>query len=436
MSKVDDIWALEGFVNQKNAEAGIAAGFVGIGQGGGKMVDAIASIKSSKNGKQVYPCIVANSNLGDMENLKNIPSHLKLPLIGYERGVGKDPEIGKRAFQENGAPIFDAIAAEMATCDVIFVVVSLGGGTGTGSINVLTDAISKYLGKPVVAITSLPRPNEVESKNAYNALAELAPKLNTFESDANGNDVRLLESLIMLDNEKIFNDHIEEPEVENLTWDYYSNYKLAALLHEWSVLTSLGSDYTLDAADLLNHILLGGGVITFAKKKINLDEFKRTDELIKEIVSTYKGKNVLANGFDYQKDMRSMALVIVMPREREQDINQDTLEMIRSEMKKELPNINFYPGLITYGSRRNALVYTMANMAGLPERARNLRKEAESLLEQRLEREKNATGFDIGGKLETTGKTNAKRSPVGINPFASKTSETDKQETKIKNPFK
>lgn len=442
MSKVDEIWPLEGFVNQKHAVAGLNAGFVGIGQGGGKMVDAIASIKNQKNGKQVYPCIVINSNLGDMQNLKNIENRLKFPLKGYERGVGKDPELGKQAFNENGADIFEAIATEMGSCEIIFIAVSLGGGTGTGAINVLVDAISRYLGKPVIAITSLPRPNEIESKNAFNAMSELAQKLITIEEDDNQNQFRLLESLIILDNEKIFNDHINDPEVQNLTWDYYSNYKLAALLHEWSVLTSLGSDYTVDAADLLNHILLGGSVITFAKKKIDLDEFKRRDDLINEIVSTYKGKNVLANGFDYEKDMRSMALVVVMPREREQEINQDTLEMIRSQMKKELPNINFYPGSVSYGSKKYALVYTMANMAGLPERAKGLREEAEALLLQRENREKQASGFNIGGKIEVAAtRPPTRRTGVGTNPFSSKTEQNTSNNNGLnstlkKNPFK
>ncbi|WP_214607595.1 hypothetical protein, partial [Mycobacterium tuberculosis] len=76
-TKVDGVWPCEGFVNQKNAEAGLIAGFVGIGQGGGKMVDAIASIKNPHSGSQVYPCIVVNSNLGDMTNLKNISARLK-----------------------------------------------------------------------------------------------------------------------------------------------------------------------------------------------------------------------------------------------------------------------------------------------------------------------------------------------------------------------
>ncbi|MEK5586675.1 cell division GTPase [Paenibacillus sp. FSL P2-0536] len=433
--KVDGVWPLEGFVNQKNAEPGLKAGFVGLGQGGGKMVDAIASIKSPKNNEQVYPCIVANSNLGDMNNLKNVPTQYKFSFKQYERGVGKDPELGKRAFLDNAAEFFDLILNVMGDRDVIFVMVSMGGGTGTGAINELVDAISTYMGKPVVAVTSLPRPNEIESLNAYNAMTELVPKLDRIEEDAEGRRFRMLESLIILDNEKIFTEHHSEPEVQNLTWDYYSNYKLAGLLHEWSVLTSLGSDYTLDAADLLNHILLGGGVLTFTKRKIDLDSIKNKEDLLNAIVSTYKGKNVLANGFNYKDDMRSMGLVVVMPKDRESEINSDTLELIRTKMRDELPNVNFYPGSATYGSKRYAIVYTMANMGGLPERAKNLREEAEELRNQRLEREKNASGFGaLGQKIESQTSSVAKRTPAGVNPFASKSQETIPSGPR--NPFK
>ncbi|MEN1990227.1 tubulin-like doman-containing protein [Paenibacillus hubeiensis] len=440
--KIDNKWLLEGFLEQKGASAGLYAGFVGVGQGGGKMVDALASIKNL-NGTQAYPCIVANSNLGDMQNLKNIPSQYKFGMKGYENGVGKDPELGRTAFLENGEKIFDAIGSLMSKCQVIVVVVSLGGGTGTGAVNDLVAAIREYLGIPVIVIASLPRPNEVESRNAYNALAELTEKftVNQYEDG----EYRLLESLIILDNEKIFNEHIQDPEMPKLglTWDYYSNYKLASIWHEWSVLTTLGSDYTVDVADLLNHILLGGGVITFAKKKINLDEVTTTEDRIKEIVSTYRGRNVLANGFDYENDMRSLALVVVMPKARENELNQDTLEMIRSEVKAQLPNVNFYPGSVTNNSDRHAIVYTMANMGGLPERARNLRHEAEELLQQRLASERAASGFQMGDKLDA----GAKKNPFaggGVkkgNPFAAKKEASAGQEdatvpkTQTKNPF-
>ncbi|OAB28468.1 FtsZ/tubulin family protein [Paenibacillus macquariensis] len=426
---IDQVWPLEGFVQQKNADSGLKMGFVGLGQGGSKITDAFAGIKRI-NGEQVYPCIIVNSNKGDMNDLKNIPARFRLPLIGYETGVGKDPDIGRKAFEENGSTIFEVIGEEMKDCNIIFVVNSMGGGTGTGAVNILVDAIADFLHVPVAVITTLPRPNQVESLNAYNAMVELAPKLNeirTNEEDDNG--YRVLQSLVILDNEKIVKEHSEAPEVKNLTWDLYSNYKVASILHEWSVLTSLESAFTLDAADLLNHIILAGGVITFAKKKINLEEVTNNEDLINEIISTYKGRNVLANGFDYEKDMRSLALVVVLPRDRKDRINQDTLEVIRTRMKVELPNVDVYLGSVTYGSKTNAIVYTMANMGGLPERARNLRTEAETLKKLSEEREKAASGFDMGGKIEKKQILNTRARLTSGNPFdqVAATSENDSQ---------
>lgn len=432
---IDGVWPLEGFITQKHAEPSIKFGFIGLGQAGGKMVDAFAAIRSPKNGEPIYQCMVINSNLGDMRSLRNIPEHRQFGLKGYENGVGKNPNVGRQAFEENGEYIFDAITEIMAECPIIVLVSSLGGGTGSGAINILSDAIADYLGKPVMAITALPRPDEIESLNAFNALAELVPKLNEIRQGDNGAKYRALENVIILDNEKIWNEHSQDPEVSNLTWDFYSNYKVASIFHEWNVLTSLESDITLDAADLQNHVLLTGSSISFAKKRINLDEIKSQDDLITQIIQTYRGKNVLANGFDYKNDMRSMALVAVMPRDRKETINQDTLELLRTKMKQDLPNISFYPGFATSNSQRYAVIYTIAAINGLPERARNLRQEAEELARIREERERQASGFNVGQKIaqNQVAAAAAPRRNVGLNPFAKN---TDTSRPIKNNPFR
>lgn len=415
--RIDGVWPIEGFVEQKNAAPGIKYGWIGLGQGGSKIVDAIAGV-TDKAGNPLYPTMIVNSNLGDMGKLKNIPKKDMHPLIGYEQGVGKNPEVGKEAFMQNGAQIFDAIAEKMNGCSFIYVVGSMGGGTGTGAINVLADAIADYIGIPVGAIVSLPRPNEIESLNAYNAMAELTPKLGEIRVDDQNRQYRALENLVILDNDKIIKEHTTNPEVPGLTWDYYSNYKVASIMHEWNIITSLESDYTLDAADLMNHIILGGGILTYAKKKINLDEVTNRQDLIEEIINCYKERNVLANGFDYKNDMRSMAMVVVIPREKKGILNQDTLEIIRTRIGEELPNINFYPGFATWGSKQHALVYTMSKMSGLPERAKNLRAEVEDLRKQREESEKRASGFNMGEKITTGSTVTARRTVGGGNPFA------------------
>ncbi|WP_054029120.1 hypothetical protein [Bacillus sp. FJAT-28004] len=432
--KIDGEWELEGFITQSNAEASIKYGFIGLGQGGSKIVDAFAGIRS-KNGESVYKCLIVNSNLGDMKSLKNIPQRLKLSLKGFEKGVGKNPETGKEAFLNNASDIFDVISREMAGCDFIYVAAAFGGGTGTGSINVLVDAIADYLGKPVAAIASIPRPNDVESLNAYNALAELVPKLTDIRESEDQRVYRGLENVIILDNEKIVQDHIADPEVQGITWDYYSNYKIASVMHEINVATSLESEITLDAADLSAHVLKTGGILTFAKKKINIDNYKNNkDDLINEIISTYKGKNVLANGFDYQNDMKSMALIVVMPKERMDLLNQDTLEQIRSQMSEELPNVGFYPGFITTSSKRHAIIYTIASMGGLPERAKNLRQEAEELLKIKMLKEQQASGFQMGEKLTISSQAPTRK--VGSNPFAQTASQPQNKVEESPKPIK
>ncbi|MEB8638188.1 tubulin-like doman-containing protein [Bacillus cereus] len=441
---IDGVWPLEGFVKQRNAVPSLKYGFVGLGQGGSKIVDAFAGIRSPQDGEPVYPCIIVNSNLGDMKPLKNIPKHLQFGLKGYEQGVGKNPEIGKKAFIENGEEIFNKIAERMADCKMIIVVGSMGGGTGTGAINPLIDAIADFLGIPVASIISLPVPHEVESLNAYNAITELLPKLTDMRIDDEGRVYRGLENISILDNEKIFQDHFKEPEFPDLklTWDFYSNYKVASIIHEWNVLTSLESHISLDGADLFNNLLCTGGVLTYAKKKINLDEVVSTEDLITQIIETYKGKNVLANGFNYEKDMKALGLVVVMPKEQADLLNQDTLELIRLKFKEELPNVSIYPGFVTHNSKRNAIVYTIASMAGMPDRVKNLRQEAEELQKIRLEKEKEASGFNIGEKISKQETTTIRKVSNSSAPFgqaaAKQTAATTEEETAPKkkvNPF-
>jgi hypothetical protein len=438
MMKIDNKWHLEQFVNRKEAVPSIKFGFIGLGQGGSKIADAFASIKLNQGNEPAYPVMIINSNIGDIQGLKNVPISNQQGLKGYERGVGKRPEVGRQAFLDNGADIFDEISRVFKGCEMIYLCAALGGGTGTGIINELVNAISEYLGIPVASIVTLPRPDEVESTNAYNALEELLPKLDDFHNNENG-QYRILENVVIEDNEVIIKEHLENPEVPNLTWDYYSNYKLAAIMHEWNIITSLPSDITIDAADIANHIMMTGGILTFAKKKIDMREIRGTEDFIHQVVTAYQGKNILANGFNYETDTKAMAVCVVLPEKMKELVNQDTVERIRDVLKEKIPG-GVYVGYVVWGSENHALVYTMASMSGLPERARNLRQEAQSLIEERKKRESQSTGFKLGGKLEADKPTASFRKSaggaLGGNPFKQPIPETQTNTEVKKNPFR
>ncbi|TVX85636.1 hypothetical protein [Paenibacillus agilis] len=138
---IDGVWTLEGFVEQKNAELGLLTGYIGIGQVGSKMVDAIAG-KMNKAGNTMNPIMIINSNDRDMTSLENVPKMFQFVLEGYEKGIDKQSIIA------NGAHIFNAISENIAHCNKIYVVCSLGGGTGMGTHNVLIDAITDCMGIP------------------------------------------------------------------------------------------------------------------------------------------------------------------------------------------------------------------------------------------------------------------------------------------------
>ncbi|WP_437438386.1 hypothetical protein [Brevibacillus laterosporus] len=115
--------------------------------------------------------------------------------------------------------------------------------------------------------------------------------------------------------------------------------------------------FTLDAEDFKNKLLSSGGVLTYAKKKINLQEtdLKSETDSINEIVSTYKGKNVLANGFNYANDARAFRLHVVMPKSKEDMLNTNTLEKINRRLQEELLGVPVYYGKSTWDSK-HALV--------------------------------------------------------------------------------
>ncbi|MDB5054051.1 MAG: Cell division GTPase [Bacilli bacterium] len=438
--KIDNVFDLEGFTAQDAAKPAIKYAFIGLGQGGSKIADSFASIQVSGSLDTAYPVMIINSNLGDMNNLKNVPMSNRFPLKGYERGVGKKPEVGKQAFLENGAELFEEIIRVVKNCQKIYVCGSLGGGTATGIINALIDAIADHIGIPVGAIVSLPDPDEIESKNAFNALSELLPKLEEFREDENERVYRVLENLIILDNQKIIKEHLLDKQ-NKYTWDFYSNYKVASTLHEWNIITSLPSDITLDAADIENNIFNTGSIITFAKKKIDLvKDVRNKEDLIQQIVTTYKEKNELANGFNYKEDTKALGVCIILPEGHKSLINQDTLEIIRRQLREEIPG-GVYVGYATWGSEKYAIVYTIASMSGLPERAKNLREEARELHQKRLDREKKSKGgFKLGDKLEEEEKEPTIKKTASALPFSATTNkENSKAEgttKKIFNPFK
>ena len=91
-------------------------------------------------------------------------------------GAGADPELGRRAVEENKDEIYEA----MRGADMIFVTCGQGGGTGTGASPTVAD-IAKELGALTVAVVTKPFTFEGQrrQKVAELGIEELKDKVDT-----------------------------------------------------------------------------------------------------------------------------------------------------------------------------------------------------------------------------------------------------------------
>lgn len=119
---------------------------VGVGGSGGNAVDHM--VASNIRGVDF---IAINTDAQDLHHKK---AHLKIH-IGKNTtrglGAGMDPELGRRAAEENK----DDISKALEGADMVFVTCGLGGGTGTGASPIVTE-LAKSMGILTVAVVTKP----------------------------------------------------------------------------------------------------------------------------------------------------------------------------------------------------------------------------------------------------------------------------------------
>lgn len=126
----------------------LRACIIGVGNCGNQ----IATLANAEKG---IPGVAINSSQKDLVNVKGIPTL----LIGDEKGAGKDrknaKEFVKGAIKEVlNTDQFNAMIGEQ---DVVFIISSIGGGTGSGTVPMLTDILSrKYSDKAFVIVEVYP----------------------------------------------------------------------------------------------------------------------------------------------------------------------------------------------------------------------------------------------------------------------------------------
>lgn len=153
---------------------------IGVGGAGGNAVNSII-----ESGCQGIGFVVANT---DAQALEFSKAQHKIQ-IGVKStkglGAGTNPEIGKRAAEEDLDKVMEAING----ADIVFIVGGMGGGTGSGGLPVIARALRE---KGILSIAIVTRPFLFEGKRRAAVADEAIERL---KSD--------VDTLIIIPNEKL-----------------------------------------------------------------------------------------------------------------------------------------------------------------------------------------------------------------------------------------
>jgi len=144
---------------------------VGVGGGGGNAVNTMIAA-----GLPGVDFIAANT---DAQALRANLSPIKMQLgekLTRGLGAGGNPEVGKRAAQED----VERLKEYLAEADMIFITAGMGGGTGTGAAPVIAK-VSKELGSLTVGVVTKPFTFEGKKrmKQADEGMQELKASVDT-----------------------------------------------------------------------------------------------------------------------------------------------------------------------------------------------------------------------------------------------------------------
>ena len=156
---------------------------IGFGQCGGRIADEFARLNGRarmyRRIEIVTGAFAVNTDAADLTGLSTIRSDYKHRiLIGGRKtgghGVGKINELGAEIAREDSDKVIDAIRTtpHFLESDAFLLVASAAGGTGSGSLPVITQLIKeRHADKPVYNLIILPFEHEenTEERTIYNS---------------------------------------------------------------------------------------------------------------------------------------------------------------------------------------------------------------------------------------------------------------------------
>lgn len=168
-------------------------GLVGVGQAGGKVVDAFIEQQDRTRGQFIASATAINTASSDLQGLERIPKDQRT-LIGAARvkghGVGADNELGAEIARNSRSEILGTLdSVPIGEVDAFLVVAALGGGTGSGAAPVVARYLREVYTEPVYGLGILPAADEggiytLNAARSFKTFVRQADNLLVFDNDA------------------------------------------------------------------------------------------------------------------------------------------------------------------------------------------------------------------------------------------------------------
>ena len=265
---------------------------IGLGQCGGRVVDEFARLnkraRAHRGMEIVTGAFAVNTDVADLSGLQNIKADYQHRiLIGGRKtgghGVGKINELGAEIAKEDADKVVDAIrsAKRFFETDAFLLIAGAAGGTGSGSLPVITQYVKERYGdKPVYNLIVLPfqHEEETEQRSIYNS----AVCIKSADSVA--------DAIILVDNQRyVRKDSSLKNNLAQINALIAEPFYDLLCAGEEKKAKHIGAK-VLDAGDIIQ-TLVGWTVIGYGKSQLSLIRlpFERRRNFRKKSTETHKG---------------------------------------------------------------------------------------------------------------------------------------------------
>ncbi|QUI25889.1 hypothetical protein HZI73_26110 (plasmid) [Vallitalea pronyensis] len=417
--------------------------FVCPGQAGGKIGAGLV--------KAGFYTVFINTATPDIENLKGLLKGVDkelykiIKLEGFE-GCAKKREVGLQAIEENTDLIEKQLMNDerIKNCTYTFIVAGLGGGTGTGSIDLLSQIISAVMRSDQRTRPTDEYPNgkpTVSTIVAYpDSSAAQQPLLNAAQTLLEIQDLQeqgILGSNLIIDNQKMIDDFLMDETNTYKDWVTKGNKMASQVLTELAYIAWMAGDEALDPVEYVDILSEPGSLALGKLKLINtgeksnkglmkdpfIESINTKDELkYDEIIQQAFTNSIFAKDYDFGLAKIGGMAIIKHP--------ESTVFDVKDKIKLEKAMTNFLEGSLyqvahfgvyntdTFGTckesnsnKNEAIIYTLLVVDDLPKRVGELTKAALKKEEERQKRLANRKKETLGEQISKVKKKDRKEVP-------------------------